>query len=624
MTAYDDQAIPFEPTVLGSAWRNKWLVLVVVAAFGCLGLVASGLQSVDDRWRAEASVNVEDPRINTLYERVTTQPSRYVIEQMEVFYSTAVADRVRQLLEQNDPPIVMTTQQVRASTELQATQSSGVIYLFFRANGELEAVTGVNALIDAYADVVSSDVESSFQVRLDELNASIEETETELASIQQQIDALWATDAGRTQLEQQYDDTVDRLTALQGLTVGASADQLTLILQEIDVLRQELEAVQLALDVRDQPAGLDALVQEQSRLTNLQSNLTIERSQVEIDMELLGNGIANESRALNAAAPGGPSYARNVLLALLLGFPVGAGVAYVFALRRRTFTARIQPEVALGVPLLAEVPSFREERLSTELPVADARDSIAAEAFRFAAAAIDLRAEPAVFPSGKKRDRGFSAAFVTAGSGHGKTVVVANTALAAAEEGQRVLALDADYGDQALSKLLLSRGRASPVPVVIGKPGKEGDGEKTVAGMEIFTTPDHKGVLHLLGRDSLPGQLPSFFSSDEIPKILRSLEDFYDLVLVDMPPLLEVAYSSTLVSHLSSVALLIPYGARVSAIEEVWDRIQLTGTPVLGYMFNRAPLRRDLRGSAALLARSYAAEQQPHHPASPIEEVDHQ
>ncbi len=627
MTAYDDQATSFEPTVFGSAWRYKWLVLATVVAFGFLGVVASVLQSVDDRWLAEASLTVEDPLTDTLFQRVTSQASRYALEQAQVLHSTPLAERVQQLLEQdnpNDPSFRLSTQQIIESTEVLATQSNNTIFVHFGAGSQELATAGANALVDAYEYTTRSDVESNFQERLDELDNSIQQYEADLASIQQEIDDLWAADAARAQLDEQYQDTVERLTALQGRTVGASAEELALIEDEINVLYQELQAVQLALDVQGQPAGLDVLQQEQSRVVGLQSNLMVERSQLEIDIELIGSGVAHSTRALSAAPPGAPSYKRNVLLALLLGFPVGAGIAYVFALRRRTFTARVQPEISLGIPLLAEVPSFKEERLTTQLPVTEARDSMAAEAFRFAAAAIDLRAASAVSSGSKKRDMGFSAAFVTAGSGHGKTVAIANTALAAAEEGQRVLALDADYGDQALSRLLLSGGTAIPAPVTISRRGKDDKEEKTIAAMEVFRTPDEKGVLHLLGRDSLPGQTPSFFSSDEIPMILRSLEASYDLVLVDMPPLLEVAYSSTLVSHLSSVALLIPYGTRVSAIEEVMDRIQLTGTPVLGYMFNRAPLRRDLKGSAALLARSYAAERPPVSPPEAAEENEEQ
>ncbi len=622
MTTRDDQAMPFEPTVAGSAWRHKWLVLAVVAAFGCLGLLASGLQSVDVRWTAETSLVVEDPISDTLYERITSQPSRYVIEQAEFLHSTPVAESVQQLLEQDDPPTYLTTQQIIDSTEVMTTGSSNVIAIRFHATSEHAATAGANFLVEAYEDLVSTSTQAQFQTRLDEMNASIADSDAELASIQQQIDALWANDEARAQLDAQYQDTVARLTALQGQTIGASGEELTSIEQEIAVLYQELQAVQLAIGLMDQPDGLDALLQDQSRVNDLRSSLTARKSQLEVDMELLGTGVASSSQALGATPPGAPSYTRNLVLALLLGIPVGAGFAYVFALRNRTFTARVQPEVALGVPLLAEVPSFKEERLTTELPVANARDSIAAEAFRFAAAAIDLRAGSAVFSGGKKRDKGFSAAFVTAGSGHGKTVAVANTALAAAEEGQRVLALDADYGDQALSKLLLSAGTASPVPVTISRPGKDAKEQTTIAAMEVFKAPNEKGLLHLLGRDSLPGQSPSFFSSDEVARILRSLEASYDLVLVDMPPLLEVAYSSTLLSHLSAVALLIPYGTRVSAIEELRDRIELTGTPLLGYVFNRAPLRRDLKGSAALLARSYAVDESQQGPPEPVQEAE--
>jgi Mrp family chromosome partitioning ATPase len=186
-------------------------------------------------------------------------------------------------------------------------------------------------------------------------------------------------------------------------------------------------------------------------------------------------------------------------------------------------------------------------------------------------------------------------AFVAASSGHGKTVTVANTAIAAAAEGHKVLAIDADFGEQGLARLLGERVVAETTLDSV---------TSRVSLHQIDVVAANGGALHLLARGGLPGRSASFFSSDEARTVLRAAEIEYDLVLLDVPPLLQVAYTSTLVSYLGGALVVVPHGSRVTAIEEVKDRVELTGTPIIGYVFTLAPLRRDLKGSGASVLRA--------------------
>lgn len=68
----------------------------------------------------------------------------------------------------------------------------------------------------------------------------------------------------------------------------------------------------------------------------------------------------------------------------------------------------------------------------------------------------------------------------------------------------------------------------------------------------------------------------------------------YDIVFVDAPPLLQVAYASTVASYVDALVVVISHESPVREIEELVKRLELIGTPVLGYLYNRAPLRKDM------------------------------
>jgi Mrp family chromosome partitioning ATPase len=266
-------------------------------------------------------------------------------------------------------------------------------------------------------------------------------------------------------------------------------------------------------------------------------------------------------------------------IGLLLGGLLGTGLAYLLALRRRTFTRRLEPELLLEAPLLAEVPAFSEEGIYDPLPVRSAPSSAAAEAFRFAAAALHIREASA----GAK-----SIVMVSATVGEGKTTVAANTAIAAAHEGARVLLIDADFGDQALTRMMLGSEARGPGLTDVQKTGFQlGDALRTI---------DVTGgaSLSLLGRGQLPVTAANFFRSEAARGFFRDVGELFDLVLIDAPPLLQVAYSATLLRHAQAALVVVPHRGTVTKIEEVAERLQFIGIPTLGYVYNRAPLRPEM------------------------------
>ena len=71
-------------------------------------------------------------------------------------------------------------------------------------------------------------------------------------------------------------------------------------------------------------------------------------------------------------------FARNVGLAGALGLAMGIGSAYYFALRKRSFTVKTQPEVVLRASSSPRSPT-RDEKIRSVLPVLTDPNSASAE-----------------------------------------------------------------------------------------------------------------------------------------------------------------------------------------------------------------------------------------------------
>jgi len=271
---------------------------------------------------------------------------------------------------------------------------------------------------------------------------------------------------------------------------------------------------------------------------------------------------------------------------LVLGLLAGVGTAYLLGTRRNVFHDRLEPEQVLDAPLLAEIPEFGDEGLDTSLPVRDQPRSAAAEAFRFAATSVEL----------KMLNRGVkTVAVLSATLGAGKSTVLANLALASARKGTRVLLVDADFGNQALTALLKEDG-------VIPSGGGElprgltdlvsGDAKFEDAVMTIEAAP---GVeVYLLGRGRQPVAAAELVRSRHVRELFGEMRDEFDVVFVDAPPLLQVAYASTLASYADSAMLVVEHGGSVSQVREARARLDLIDVPIGGYVYNRSPLRKEM------------------------------
>jgi len=593
-----------EPTVLASVWRYRWLVLLLAIAFAGLGWLY-GSQTAE--WTATATLAVQDPRSSNLFDQAfPNSPDRYVEGQVAILGSRAIARRAVEISAEQNSPVDTTVGNIVNGLSVDGSSSSDIVTLVYSADTQREAITVVNAVATAYQEIGRLTADTTFASAVVELDRSITDLRTEINALEQQVSARQQAvldglknDPDRIAMTQLLDEFVAQLLAMEPPPANASDGRITEFSNEFQVLNLRISTITndlaqqriilLAVE-RDDPSRA-ALIRLQDEAQQRLSNLQARRDQLAVDADLASNGVVFYSPA-EIAVPSGSSLF--IVLGFLTGLAVGAGLAVLLTSRRRRFGSRGEPELVLGARLLADVPNFKEERVDSTLPVIDAPTSVSAEAFRFVSASISLQQKWPTNDDGSKNFQ--SIVTLSAGLFEGKTVVTANTALAAAREGHRVLVVDADFGNQQLTELLL--GSAMPI---VGMTDVTA-GTVTLQNAVVEVPHDGNGTVHLLSRGTVSVQAPDFFSAHGTAALFESLAKIYDLVFIDSPPLLRVAYATTLARLADRAMVVVAHGEDTHAAEELRDQMDLVGIPALGYVYNFAPLRAEMTVSAGSMA----------------------
>ena len=344
----------------------------------------------------------------------------------------------------------------------------------------------------------------------------------------------------------------------------------------------DVRAASIAAQYNNAIAGIDNAINETTN-TAQQAALQAQRTQQLVNEQL---NLAQQPTVAWAVEPTSPvsgSLKRAAVIGLVIGLVLGVAAAYARANLRRGFVDRKDPAALYGVPLIGEIPAFEAGKMSRSnaastralLPVSADPQSAVAESFRFAAGSVErIRAE---------RGPRISLVFVSPLACAGKSMVIANLALAIAEGGTRVLAVDADAGYGDLTARLLP-----------GTP-TEGGLEQVLAGQQPLTNciqpSPLNGAVAVLGSTRAPQQrVTGAARSKAASALLTMAKQSFDVVLIDSPALLQVADATELVSASDAAIIVLSSNDLVRDHLEMVDRLKLIGADVVGYIYNRAPM----------------------------------
>jgi Mrp family chromosome partitioning ATPase len=359
------------------------------------------------------------------------------------------------------------------------------------------------------------------------------------------------------------------------------------------------------LDLAIATAEVDAAAatgQDAKDAADLVRRLKAERDRVETNAAVASDGVTAVYVA-GAGKAGGPSTLAVLAVSLFLGALVGSGVAYWKGARSLEFFEALDPQTLLGVPLLAEIPNFGRGGPALKLPALVSPASPAAREFRFLAASLVVNAES----NGQQRGRTNKVrqpafvAFVSPSEGDGSTTVAANTALAAAQQGHRVQALDADVDAPGLKSLLafVAPRSSDDGGEVMGDEGGEpmsedgaetnGHREHGAGHVEERIAPPvirigDRGKVAIVDVGSAP---PTSMHRRRDPVSGRWVEREFDFVVADGPPMLDGDHVDEIVRMAGAVVIVLRHRTKVEDATQLINRLELLGVRPFGYVYNR-------------------------------------
>lgn len=281
-------------------------------------------------------------------------------------------------------------------------------------------------------------------------------------------------------------------------------------------------------------------------------------------------------RASPSTSPVSPKPVRNTIFGALLGLVLGIGLALLLEQLDRRIKREVDLAEATGLTLLATIPkrkAFDREHLGHE-----SLSPAETEVFRL------LRANLRYFKTRQEVD---SILVTSAEPGEGKTLVSLGLALAAVTSGEKVLLLEADMRDPGLSRVLDLPASDGLSEILASNGGR--NLADAVISIKASRLSDAIGdaTLDVVPAGEIPPNPTELIESARMRELLTLVEEEYDLVVIDTPPVLVVSDAIPMIAAVDGVLAISGLGVSThNAAVELAEQLERLGAPVLGLVAN--------------------------------------
>lgn len=491
------------------------------------------------------------------------------------------------------------------SAQSQLEQSTSAIQSFKKTQDFMDLTATERTLVDR-SEQLSKDMASWDKQRqvLSNLVATLRSRgvgDLDLSSILAQLPEGQGLTQVRTTIGKIQDEKADERRLITEDRKSPGHPQVVAVRAEIQELGSQLaDAAQASLtlvesrlqDISGQQANLRA---EQSkfpdlegRLQELETRRTLDRDSYQFLLSQLYQAQITQAAAspyveiLDPAVNAFQIQGRgrvNVFLGALLGLILGVGAAFFLEYLDRTVRTSSDVESLLGIPVLGIIPRLRRLEETMEeagamggrgLPLIVAMDPLdpAAEAYR------NLRMNLMFMSTEDEPIR--TVLFSSPGPSEGKSTTAINFAVMLAQQGQRVLVVDADLRRPSLHRALDVLREPGLTNLLIG----DAEPRETVR-------PNVLPNLDFLPSGPFPPNPSELLNSKSMGRILEEFEGRYDQIVIDSPPVLAVTDAAVLAVHTDGVVLVLRSGeTEQRTAERSVEQLRRLGVRVFGAVLN--------------------------------------
>jgi capsular exopolysaccharide synthesis family protein len=272
-----------------------------------------------------------------------------------------------------------------------------------------------------------------------------------------------------------------------------------------------------------------------------------------------------------AVPPDAASWPRPVLsvvVAFVAALLWGIGVAIALELLGSRITSEEELQLRQRLPILARVPRLPTDAVRGYLTHAGPLPASVWESYRTLRASLAIAGKDGAFPD--------SVLVTSAIAGEGKTMTSVNLAITIAMSGVRVVLVDGDL-------------RRPMVATVFGLPPRRHSFASLLLGTvspdkALIQAPHHRNLSLLLASPE-QAHLVDALAPGRVEHTLRELSELTDVVVIDSPPLTEVADALALADAVDTALIAVRLGhSRRDKLVELRQMLAQQGVAAAGFV----------------------------------------
>lgn len=468
----------------------------------------------------------------------------------------------------------------------ESPRGSSILRITYTATDPRDAERILDAIAQSYVgqNIARSAAEAENSLRF--IEEQLPEAEAAMRAAQDALNA-YRQQQGSVDVDFETQSLLERAIALE-----AELNRLVIEEQDLkDSYTVNHPTYRILLDTRaNLQAQLDeirqtttGLPETQKEIFNLTRNLDVTQTVYE---QLLNRG--QELRVLRASTVGSvriidtadsdgtkvsPKTSRTLALALLVGLTAGAGFVFIRRALRRGIKGAQEIE-QIGLPVFATVnfapEAANHRKIRGDLPILALTqpDHMTIEALRSLRTSLHF---------GMLDAQTNTILLTSAAPGVGKSFTSVNLAAVAAQAGQKVCLVDADLRKGYLRRYL---GIAKGTPGLAELLARE----KTLD--EVLTTGPVDG-LSVITSGRYPPNPSELLMRAEFEQLLKTLNDRFDLIIIDSPPALAVTDPVVIGRYTGAIILVARHlETMLGEVEAVRRAFETAGAKLTGAILN--------------------------------------